>query len=83
MLHKKQGTGTLSRDELGEVVDAIEALPIRYFSHRGSLKQVCTLAFELGLTAYDAAVLHLARVQGAQLITADAVLSSAARRLRL
>lgn len=83
VLLRKQRRGELSSQELRELLQAVEALPIRYCGHESLLLAACALAGTHGLTAYDALYLALAEQHGARLITSDEILDKVARTIGL
>lgn len=83
VLLRKRQRGELSVQELGELLQAVESLPIRLCEHGTLLLPACVLAEAQGLTAYDALYLALAERHGARLITCDEALDKVARNLGL
>jgi predicted nucleic acid-binding protein len=83
VLLRKRRRGELSAPELRELVQAIEALPIRLCEHGPLLPATCALAEAHGLSAYDALYLALAEQHGARLITCDEALETVARNVGL
>lgn len=83
VLLRKQRRGELSSQELRELLQAVESLPIRYCGHESLLLAACTLADAHGLTAYDALYLALAEQHGARLITSDGIMGKVARTIGL
>ena len=83
VLLRKRRRGELSAQELGELLQAVESLPIRLCEHESLLLPACALAEAHGLTAYDALYLALAERHGAHLITSDEALDKVARDLGL
>ena len=83
VLLRKQRRGDLSPQELRELLQAIEALPIRYCEHGPLLLAACSLADTHGLTVYDAMYLALAEQHGARVITCDELLDKVARTMGL
>lgn len=83
VLHRKQARGALSMLELRELLQTINALPIRFCEHQGLLVAACELAGKHGLTVYDALYLALAEQHGARLLTGDDALGNAARKMGL
>ncbi len=83
VLLRKRRRGELSAQELGELLQAVESLPIRLCEHESLLLPACSLAEAHGLTAYDALYLALAERHGAHLITSDEALDKVAHSLGL
>ena len=83
VLLRKRRRGELSAQELGELLQAIESLPIRYFEHGPLLLPACALAETHELSVYDALYLALAERHGASLITCDDALDKVARTIGL
>lgn len=83
VLLRKRRRDELSVQELQELLQAIEAMPIRLCEHGPLLLSACTLAEAHGLSAYDALYLALAERHGARLITSDADLDKVARAIGL
>jgi predicted nucleic acid-binding protein len=83
VLLRKRRRGELSVQELGELLQAVESLPIRLCGHESLLLPACALAEAHDLTAYDALYLALAERHGARLITCDEALDKVARNLGL
>lgn len=78
VLLRKHRRGELSVQELRELVQTIEAMPIRLCEHGPLLWPACALAEAHGLSAYDALYLALAEQHGARLITSDEELDKVA-----
>ena len=83
VLLRKRRRGELSAQELGELLQAIESLPIRLCEHEPLILPACALAEAHGLSVYDALYLALAERHGARLITSDDALDKVARNLGL
>ncbi len=83
VLLRKRKRGELSAQELNELLQAVESLPIRLCEHGSLMVSACGLAEAHGLTAYDALYLALAEQHGARLITSDEALDKVARKLGL
>lgn len=83
VLLRKRRRGELSAQELGELLQAVESLPIRLCEHESLVLPACALAEAHGLTAYDALYLALAERHGAHLITSDVALDKVAHSLGL
>lgn len=83
VLLRKRRRGELSAQELQELLQAIESLPIRLCEHGPLLLSACALAETHGLSAYDALYLALAEQHGARLISSDAALDKVARMIGL
>ncbi len=83
VLLRKHRRGELSVQELHELVQVIEAMPVRLCEHGPLLLSACALAEAHGLSAYDALYLALAERHGARLITNDAELDKVARTIGL
>ncbi len=79
VLLRKQRRGELSAQELGELLQAIVALPIRLCEHGPLLLPATVLAQAHGLTVYDALYLAVAEQHSARLITSDDALNKVAR----
>ncbi len=80
---RKQRRGELSAQELRELLQAVESLPIRLCEHGTLLLPACALAEAHGLSAYDSLYLALAERHGARLITSDEALDKVARTIGL
>ena len=78
VLLRKRRRGELSAQELGELLQAVESLPIRLCAHGPLLLSACTLAEMHGLSAYDALYLALSERHGARLLTHDTALDQVA-----
>jgi predicted nucleic acid-binding protein len=83
VLLRKRRRGELSAQELGELLQAIESLPIRLCEHADLILPACALAEAHGLSVYDALYLALAERHGARLVTCDDALDKVARKLGL
>lgn len=83
VLLRKQRRGELSSQELRELLQAIESLPIRLCEHGILLLPACGLAEVHNLSVYDALYLALAEQHGAHLITNDEALDKVARNIGL
>ena len=83
VLLRKRRRGELSAQELGELLQAVESLPIRHCEHGPLLLPACALAEAHGLSVYDALYLAVAEQHGARLITSDDVLHKVARTIGL
>lgn len=83
VLLRKRRRGELSAQELGELLQALGSLPIRFCGHADLILPACALAEAHGLSVYDALYLALAERHGAQLITSDDALDKVARKLGL
>lgn len=77
---KKQRRNELSRDEANTLMSLLKQMPIRYFGHHSLLSSTHKIAFETGLSAYDALFLALAQERGAMLFTADNMLRAEAEK---
>lgn len=83
VLLRKRRRGELSAQELHELVQAVESLPIRLCEHGPLLLPACGLAEAQGLSVYDALYLALAEQHGARLITSDEALDKVAHNMGL
>ena len=83
VLLRKRRRSELSARELGELLQAVESLPIRLCEHETLILPACALAEAHGLSVYDALYLALAEQHGARLITSDDALDKVARNLGL
>lgn len=81
VLCKKEQRGFLSAEEVDEIFDAILDLPIETIGHRDLLVEALALARAHALTMYDALFLATAKARKAELITADAALRKAFKKL--
>ncbi len=75
---KKQRRNELAPNEANTLISLLKQMPIRYFRHHSLLNSTHKIAFETGLSAYDAMFLALAQERGATLFTADNKLQSEA-----
>lgn len=69
--------GLLDIEAASDTLRALTELPLVAHSHARLARPSLTLAFELGLSAYDAAYAALAEILAAPLITADRRLAAA------
>ncbi len=83
VLLRKRRRDELSAQELRELLQAVESLPIRLCEHGPLLFPACALAEAHGLSAYDALYLAVAEQHGARLITNDEGLAKVARAIGL
>jgi predicted nucleic acid-binding protein len=83
VLLRKRRRGELSEQEMREILQAIQTLPIRLCEHGPLLLPACALAETHGLSVYDALYLALAEQHGARLVTSDEALEAVARRIGL
>lgn len=83
VLLRKRRRGELSSQELGELLQVVESLPVRYCEHEPLLFSACAFAETHGLSVYDAMYLALAERHGASLITSDDALNKVARHIGL
>lgn len=83
VLLRKRRRGELSAQELGELLQALESLPIRLCDHGPVLFPACGLAEAHDLSVCDALYLALAEQHGARLITCDDALDKVARNIGL
>ena len=83
VLLRKRRRDELSAQELRELLQAVESLPIRLCEHGPLLFPACALAEAHGLSAYDALYLAVAERHGARLITNDEGLAKVARAIGL
>ena len=83
VLLRKRRRDELSTEELRELLQAVESLPIRLCEHGPLLFPACALAEAHGLSAYDALYLAVAEQHGARLITNDEGLAKVARAIGL
>lgn len=76
--------GRIKEADVTRLVDALSALPVGVESaDAAALSGVLDLARELGLTAYDAAYVELAKRRGLPLATLDSKLRDAAAALQI
>ena len=71
VLDRKRKMDEISETESVQLLTDVLSMPIRYFSHGPLIPAAFDLAFEHGLTLYDAVYLALASEQSAILFTAD------------
>ncbi len=83
VLLRKRRRDELSAQELRELLQAVESLPIRLCEHGPLLFPACALAEAHRLSAYDALYLAVAEQHGARLITNDEGLAKVARAIGL
>ena len=83
VLLRKRRRDELSAQELRELLQAVESLPIRLCEHGPLLFPACALAEAHALSAYDALYLAVAERHGARLITNDEGLAKVARAIGL
>ena len=83
VLLRKRRRDELSAQELRELLQAVESLPIRLCEHGPLLFPACALAEAHGLSAYDALYLAVAEQHSARLITNDEGLAKVARAIGL
>lgn len=83
VLLRKRRRDELSMEELRELLQAVESLPIRLCEHGPLLFPACALAQAHGLSAYDALYLAVAERHSARLITNDEGLAKVARAIGL
>jgi predicted nucleic acid-binding protein len=78
VLATAQRRGRLSASNARRIADLIDRLDVR-LERPAPVAELSTLAFTLGLSAYDAAYLQMAERQGCPLITGDSRLASIAQ----
>lgn len=83
VLLRKRRRNELSEQELHEILQAIQSLPIRLCDHGPLVLPACVLAEAHGLSVYDALYLALAEQHGARLVTSDDALDKVARNIGL
>ena len=81
VIHRNRQTGLLTDEEAQSLIEAILSLPLRIAAHADLLLDAFRNAAQQRLTVYDALFLSLAEKNNARLITADAELEEAGRRM--
>ena len=83
VIHRKRLERVLTGGEFTEVLDAIDAVPLRRVGHSDLMRPACEIALVHRLTVYDALFLALADNHNAHLYTADSRLTKVAKRMGL
>ena len=77
ILWKKQRRRELMSDEVDEIVNAINALPMIIEPSKPVLPLAVSIAVQSGITVYDAMYVAIARIYETKMITADKKLTDA------
>jgi predicted nucleic acid-binding protein len=77
ILWKKQLRRELTTEEVDEIVDAINALPIIIEPSKPVMPLAVSIAMHSGITVYDAMYVAIARIYETKMITADKKLTDA------
>ena len=82
-LHRKRREGVITPVEQVDLLNDLLSAPLQLFSHKPLAPRAVELAYEHGLTVYDALFLTLAEKYNATLFTTDARLLREARCMHL